>query len=82
MINNFLIIGDSYSTFKGYNPEGYAYWYGNEGHINETDVKSAEECWWHLLEKEDWAECVGRCSSCPCGNVSTMYERIVGAVHR
>ena len=51
-LGNILILGDSYSTFKDYNPEGYAYWYGNEGHINETDVKSAEECWWHLLEKE------------------------------
>jgi hypothetical protein len=51
-LGNILILGDSYSTFKGYNPEGYAYWYGNEEHINETDVKSAEECWWSLLEKE------------------------------
>ena len=27
MSNNTLIFGDSYSTFKGYIPEGYATWY-------------------------------------------------------
>ena len=49
---NVLIIGDSYSTFKGFNPEGYAYWYGCENHSHETDVTKKEECWWHLLESE------------------------------
>ena len=27
---NILIIGDSYSTFKGFSPEGYSYWYPPE----------------------------------------------------
>ena len=47
---NILIIGDSYSTFKEFNPEGYTYWYpqGGTGHAN-TDVKNVCETWWHQL---------------------------------
>ena len=50
-LGNILIIGDSYSTFRGYNPEGYIYWYGCEDHFKDTDVTKMEECWWHLLEE-------------------------------
>ena len=28
--NNVLIFGDSFSTFEGYIPEGYATWYSKE----------------------------------------------------
>lgn len=48
-----LIIGDSYSTFKGYNPEGYAFWYPKEESDSvTTDVKAVEETWWHMLMNE------------------------------
>lgn len=40
------ILGDSYSTFKGWNPEGYAIWYG-PGRGN--DVQKVEDTWWHRL---------------------------------
>ena len=43
-IKNAIIIGDSYSTFKGYIPEGYAVYYTGE---NGTDLKFVEETWWH-----------------------------------
>ncbi|MBO7091223.1 MAG: hypothetical protein J6W23_05510, partial [Victivallales bacterium] len=41
------ILGDSYSTFKGWIPEGNAIYYPQTKGNN--DVKNAEECWWHLV---------------------------------
>ena len=38
------ILGDSYSTFKGYNPEGYAPFYPDAN----NDVKSVDQTWWSL----------------------------------
>ncbi len=47
-LGNSFILGDSYSTFEGYNPEGYDVWYTKKG--NEmTDVCRVDETWWHLL---------------------------------
>ena len=51
------ILGDSYSTFAGHNPEGYAPFYPND----RNDVTKVEETWWSLyieakgyeLEKND-----------------------------
>ena len=40
------ILGDSYSTFKGWIPEGNAVYYPR---AKGNDVKKAEECWWHLV---------------------------------
>ncbi len=41
------ILGDSYSTFKGYNPEGYAPFYPDAN----NDVKDVEQTWWSLYIK-------------------------------
>ena len=41
------ILGDSYSTFKGWIPDGNAIYYPQTRGNN--DVKNAEECWWHLV---------------------------------
>lgn len=49
--NNFMIFGDSYSTFEGHIPEGYACHYFSTPK-NDTDVTRAEETWWHLLKEE------------------------------
>ena len=39
------ILGDSYSTFQGWIPEGNAVWYPYaERSVN--DVTEASECWW------------------------------------
>lgn len=48
---NVVIFGDSYSTFKGFIPEGYAFYYSPESKP-ETDVTKVEETWWHLLLSE------------------------------
>lgn len=42
-----MIIGDSYSTFTGFNPDGYEVYY--DGTI-EIDVKNVENTWWHLYK--------------------------------
>lgn len=41
------ILGDSYSTFAGHNPEGYAPFYPND----RNDVTKVEETWWDLYIK-------------------------------
>ena len=53
MKNNTLIFGDSYSTFKGYAPEGYAIYY-SENERPETDVTQVSQTWWYqVVEKAD-----------------------------
>ena len=48
-----LVFGDSYSTFKGYVPEGYAIYY-SENERPETDVTQVSQTWWHqVVEKAD-----------------------------
>ena len=41
------ILGDSYSTFQGVNPEGYAPFYPND----RNDVKEVAQTWWDLYIK-------------------------------
>lgn len=47
-IKNFIIFGDSYSTFEGYIPKGYASYYYNVPQKN-TNVTKVEQTWWHQL---------------------------------
>lgn len=49
---NVLILGDSYSTFAGYIPEGNAIYYSTNERP-ETDVRRVEETWWYSLCKEE-----------------------------
>ena len=49
-----FIIGDSYSTYEGYIPEGYAFYYSM---INPTEeerphIGGVENTWWKILSKE------------------------------
>ena len=55
-MKNVLIIGDSYSTFEGYIPEGYEVFYkkGRE----DNDVSMVEETWWHQVISEMGANLV------------------------
>jgi hypothetical protein len=53
MKSNTIIFGDSYSTFKGYVPEGYAIYY-SENERPETDVTQVSQTWWcQVVEKAD-----------------------------
>lgn len=47
-MNNTIIFGDSYSTFKGYVPEGYAVYYSESGRP-ETDVTDVSQTWWYQV---------------------------------
>ena len=51
MKNNALIFGDSYSTFEGYVPAGYAVYYSEQGRP-DTDITSVTQTWWHQVAKE------------------------------
>ncbi len=43
------ILGDSYSTFEGYIPEGNAIWYFAKTDTARTDVVNVDQTWWRLL---------------------------------
>ena len=60
MQKNAMIIGDSYSTFKGYIPVGYAPYYSKEGFGEDCPVRKmeVEETWWHRLVCATGAELV------------------------
>ncbi len=50
-LKNVLIIGDSYSTFKGWVPDGFGTSYSEE-ETDQTDVRRVEETWWHQVITE------------------------------
>ena len=47
------VLGDSYSTFEGYIPEGNEPWYGAE---MGNDVRNVEDTWWYRLIEENGLE--------------------------
>lgn len=51
MKKNALIFGDSYSTFQGFVPEGYATYYSQE-ETPKTDVNNVSQTWWHQVFEE------------------------------
>ena len=51
MKNNIIIFGDSYSTFEGFVPDGYAVYYSEKERL-ETDVTKLSQTWWHQVIKE------------------------------
>ena len=52
MKKNVFIMGDSYSTYKGYIPEGYHSFYSDERKTNPI-VKGVEKTWWSILANEN-----------------------------
>ena len=54
MIGNFMIFGDSYSTYEGYIPDGYATYYCPNGRVNTALVSKMayQDTWWaRLIDK-------------------------------
>lgn len=47
-VKTFSVIGDSYSTFEGYIPEGNVSWYSARPN-GENDVTKVEQTWWYLF---------------------------------
>ncbi len=60
-VGNLFILGDSYSTFAGYIPEGFEPYYSPEGR-EETDVTSVRETWWNIFTEKSNANLVRNCS--------------------
>lgn len=52
MKKNIFIMGDSYSTYAGYIPEGYHFYYSDERDEAPT-VKGVEKTWWKQLAREN-----------------------------
>lgn len=48
---NVFIIGDSYSTYKGYNPEGYHFYY-SDGRVDAPVVKGVDKTWWRIAQRD------------------------------
>lgn len=58
----FAILGDSYSTFQGYVPEGYASWYSEAGNEAENNVGHVTDTWWYQLKEKTGMELIYNCS--------------------
>ena len=46
-----MILGDSYSTFCGYIPEGHGWWYSTEAYP-DNKVQTVEDTWWWRVFSE------------------------------
>lgn len=58
----FSIIGDSYSTYKGWIPPDYTSWYANEGNSETNNVATVRDTWWWQLSKETKLSLLMNCS--------------------
>lgn len=59
MLKNILIFGDSYSTYEGYIPEGFATYYSPQGRPNTAVCKmSVDDTWWKRLMNQTGATLV------------------------
>lgn len=68
------ILGDSYSTFEGYVPEGYAVWYDHNPK-EQNDVCSVSQTWWYDLFKGKY-KLVGNNSYSGSTVCNTGYEGV------
>ena len=58
-MKKFVIFGDSYSTYEGYIPDGYAFYYCSQGRPETPVTKMrVEETWWARLSKAQNAELI------------------------
>ena len=60
-LGNVFILGDSYSTFQGYLPNGFYTWYFKPKQT-DTDVLEVEQTWWHQLLENTKSNLVQNCS--------------------
>ena len=51
-MKNVFIMGDSYSTYKGYIPEGYHAYYSDE-RKDDPIVGGVDKTWWRILAREN-----------------------------
>jgi len=72
-LGNVMILGDSYSTFEGYIPEGYEAWYTPEGR-DCNSLCRVEDCWWHRFFFNSTAKLLFNCSWSGTTICNTGYE--------
>jgi lysophospholipase L1-like esterase len=68
------ILGDSYSTYKGWIPENYLYWYADEGNECENDMKSVMQTWWWSLARARGILLLANCSYSGSTVCNTGYD--------
>jgi len=52
MPRTFSILGDSYSTFSGYNPDGNITWYPSEAVKSNNNCTTVENTWWFQFARD------------------------------
>lgn len=80
-LGNVFILGDSYSSFDGYIPNDYGFWYPNKNE-EQTDVKEVSQTWWwqlmeatgsNLVRNESWSGTT-ICNTCrPALDIQTSF---------
>lgn len=60
MVGNLLIIGDSYSSYKGRIPEGYKPYYSEKGEhpVHTVSAMKEEDTWWYRFREATGANIV------------------------
>ncbi len=71
-LGNVMILGDSYSTFKGFIPEGYGSWYSKEA--THTDVRNVKDTWWHTVIRRSRSSLLLNCSYSGSTVCNTGYD--------
>lgn len=72
-IGKVFVLGDSYSTFEGFIPDGYAAYYTKNG-SGETDVSQANQTWWYQLLDETKSSLLKNCSYSGTTVCNTGYD--------
>ena len=85
MLGNIFILGDSYSTFTGYIPDGYRAYYTPQGpyyiaensdlKLEKEQVCKVEQTWWYNLSK-DYGVLIRNCSWSGTTICNTGYDGI------
>lgn len=85
-IGTLFILGDSYSTFEGCIPQGYAAYYKKSGPYYlekqgedfdpKTDVLTVEQTWWHQFIRETDSDLLLNCSWSGTTVCNTGYDGI------
>ena len=72
-LGNVFILGDSYSTFEGYIPEGYIHYYSRADR-EETDVNAVGQTWWKKLLDDTESNLILNCSYSGTTVCNTGYD--------
>lgn len=68
-----VILGDSYSTFDGYVPEGFAIWYDSNAK-EQNDVCEVQQTWWFKLVRKEGLRLLGNNSYSGSTVCNTGYD--------